>query len=82
MFFLFQCSEEVRALSPIRHLDQLSLPAGFSCLVVWGEQESPEYKRQSKEYIKVHSPAVVSCDLGLYYAMGHVISGQWSHNVT
>jgi len=37
---------EIAALSPMRHLDRITCPV----IVSWGDQESPEFKRQSRVF--------------------------------
>lgn len=46
-------SEEIEALSPIRHLDTLVSPA----LVAYGAKESPEFKRQSQAFVSAAAEA-------------------------
>ena len=48
-------SQEVGQFSPQNTLDKIpaALKQDFSCLVIVGEHDSPEFKRQSKEYFEV-----------------------------
>lgn len=42
-----ELSEEVKeALSPIRHIERIRSPA----IVAYGDEESPEFKRQSRDF--------------------------------
>ncbi len=41
--YLEVADSDVAALSPMRHLDRITCPV----IVAWGDQESPEFKRQS-----------------------------------
>jgi arylformamidase len=59
--------DEVASLSPIRHLDRLRCPVG----IVHGDHESPEFKRQGKEFAAAFASARYPSTFGILNGLNH-----------